>query len=1048
MKSKIAASLLFFCVTGLFAFNHPEIKWKSVTTAHFVIHYYDRTEPAVYAAWKIAEESYDALSALYEYKPREKIQLSLADYDDYANGFAAWTEGSIMIWLTDARFELRGNNTWLRNVINHELAHIVSLEKNAKMQLLDWITGFDYQSPAAQVSLAEPFVTTRFWPNWFAEGTAQLESARRGTDCWDSRRDMLLLDAVAEGKALSLAEMGHFNHNSLGNELVYNQGFSFVKFIEGKIGTPTFIRLWNSGRSVSLVMENFKSLFKDQTGLELDHLYRQWLDSCKVAAAKKRPSLPTPTTVVWNKGTFNYLPKVSADGKWWGWLSSFRDDFGRTDLVIAPYGTTENAITVKWATASWDFSPDSKRAYFIKQRETSDNGSNYNDLYALDLATKRQDRLTRNARLYDIAVSPDNMRIACVKYVNGVFSVVQTDPSGREWETLTQGTLGEPFIGLSFSPVKTASTAPATAHAAGAEYKLVTSKVINGWAQICIIGLESKSVTMIGPNVGQQEFPVWGKDNRIYFDADYDGTFNIYSMKPDGSDLVRHTNSTFGMFQPFLDNNGKIICTQFARQAFSVVTCDATGSLYSPPVNYACPYPPVPKPKGEVTIKSRKYEGKLLRPVWEVQSMMSVVDQQGTVTDAISKNTFASWLDTAQITATTTILMSRSDALGRKGMAFGITGAFVHMGKEIPDTSWNESVSKAMSAPDADHLRYFGFPFNSISESASRRSRSEKPSLSLLNPSPYIQKSSFALAKKAAATNDNPTDSSAALPQWIPFLAPLIGFQNNSHELSLSFNAQLLMALIIPAQLSVGGQAVWHAARDWYFGISPQADISILAFANSQLGVPLWAVWSTYDYLNSDVGYNQSGQTALQVMVAPQFFAYSDSSDKNNIQNPVVSSTTIGLMFSHGIPLTKYSTCLVRTNNYYEILSYDGFKDSQRLLKGLSNQFYSLSGGASFIFPLWRQINKGPAYADALYGEVGYDLTFYSNAEMLPDNFFQAFSDPNVDMVKNRVYVSHVISAGTRLGFFKSYSIPRSLNAKVSWDVMRNRGVFSFVLGF
>lgn len=182
MKTRIAQIVVLLLSSIAFAFNHPELKWQSVTTSHFIIHYYNRTEPAVYATWKIAEESYAALSELYDYAERDKINIALADYDDYSNGSTDWTNGSIIIWVTDAHFDLRGNNTWLRNVITHELSHIVTLEKKSKMQLFDWTFSLDYESPHAGVSLAEPFATTRFWPGWIAEGAAQLESARRGND--------------------------------------------------------------------------------------------------------------------------------------------------------------------------------------------------------------------------------------------------------------------------------------------------------------------------------------------------------------------------------------------------------------------------------------------------------------------------------------------------------------------------------------------------------------------------------------------------------------------------------------------------------------------------------------------------------------------------------------------------------------------------------------------------------------------------------------------------------------------------------------------------
>jgi hypothetical protein len=1076
MKEKISGLFLLTCISCCFAFNHPEIQWRSVTTSHFIIHYYDKTEPAVYATWKIAEEAYAALSVLYEYDEREKISIALADYDDYSNGFASWTNGSIVLWVNDLRFELRGNSTWLRNVITHELAHIVTLEKKSRTQMLDWVLGFDYESPSDTVSLAEPFATTRLWPEWFAEGTAQLESARRGNDCWDSRRDMLLLDAVASGRALSLDEMGHFNHNSIRSELVYNQGFSFVKYIESKIGTAGLVRLWNSGRNTALFMNTFKSLFFDQTGLRLDALYRQWMDSLAAAAKKRVPAAPTQATMVWDKGFYNYLPKVSSDARWWGWLTSNKDDFGRTDLVIAPCGGTDNPIIIQWALSSWDFSPDGRRVYFIRQREPSDHGSFYNDLYVLDLSTKSERRLTRGARLYDVAVSPDNRKIACVQFRSGAYSIVQFDIEGGGWETIVQGTLGEPFLGLSFSPVKTIVAKPASAPAAKdtagsaatdtlsakkdsaaapaavpaatqppPEYMLATSKIINGRARICIVGAESKALTLCGPAADQQEFPYWAKDGRIYFDADYDGVFNIYSMNPDGSGLLRHTSAAGGMFQPFLDNSGKLLCARFAGQAFSIVACDKSGAPYAPQDSQACSFLPVPRPRGEVTIKSRPYEGKLLRAALELQSFLSVKDDAGTFARAVSKNGFSAWSDTAGIQAGTSLVISRSDALGRKDLSFALTGVAIHPGIEITDSSWKDT---AVAGHSHALLRPPDF-VGSVGQALMQGRRPQHKFIgngaaSLLNDA--LLGKHFAAAVAAGQQSSSSDSGSGLSTKWIPVLAPGIALQNRTQEISLAFEAQAVIALLVPAYLSVAGQGLWQMARDWYFAASPQALVYVMAFGNTSVMLPFGLVWLTYGYQNEDIMYNDAGVTRMQVSVTPEFFGVADTSNPNAVTFARRSATTYALSFSHGFPLMKYASVMLSTNDSYTKLSANDFIDTRHLLKGLSSEFLTIGAGASLVFPLWRQINAGPAYADALYGEVGYDFSLYANTLDLGGRLQQAFIDPS--FYNDRIYPLHRISVGTRLGFFKSYAFGRMLSFKVLWDVMRNNAGFNFSIGF
>jgi len=68
-----------------------------VAKRHHVSFHYPLLRPyrtAVYATWKIAEESYAALSELYDYNEREKINIALADYDDYSNGTTDWTNGA------------------------------------------------------------------------------------------------------------------------------------------------------------------------------------------------------------------------------------------------------------------------------------------------------------------------------------------------------------------------------------------------------------------------------------------------------------------------------------------------------------------------------------------------------------------------------------------------------------------------------------------------------------------------------------------------------------------------------------------------------------------------------------------------------------------------------------------------------------------------------------------------------------------------------------------------------------------------------------------
>ena len=55
-------------------------------------------------------------------------------------------------------------------------------------------------------------------------------------DYWDSIRDMILRDRVLNNNLLSFDEMNTFGKKGIGNESIYNQGFSLVKYIVREYG--------------------------------------------------------------------------------------------------------------------------------------------------------------------------------------------------------------------------------------------------------------------------------------------------------------------------------------------------------------------------------------------------------------------------------------------------------------------------------------------------------------------------------------------------------------------------------------------------------------------------------------------------------------------------------------------------------------------------------------------------------------------------------------------------------------------------------------------
>ena len=103
---------------------------------------------------------------------------------------------------------------------------------------------------------------------------AQIGSYQFHADFRDPIREMVLRDAVRGGTLLTLAEMARFEGTSLDYELVYNQGFSFILFLEKTYGAVSLKGLCAAAREKGL----YEALGASY-GKKPEALYQDWKDA-------------------------------------------------------------------------------------------------------------------------------------------------------------------------------------------------------------------------------------------------------------------------------------------------------------------------------------------------------------------------------------------------------------------------------------------------------------------------------------------------------------------------------------------------------------------------------------------------------------------------------------------------------------------------------------------------------------------------------------------------------------------------------------------------
>ena len=67
----------------------PRMKWRTITTEHFRIHFHQGEEALAEEYALLVEDAYDEMTEEIQWQPRHRIEVVLVDRTDYANGYAS-----------------------------------------------------------------------------------------------------------------------------------------------------------------------------------------------------------------------------------------------------------------------------------------------------------------------------------------------------------------------------------------------------------------------------------------------------------------------------------------------------------------------------------------------------------------------------------------------------------------------------------------------------------------------------------------------------------------------------------------------------------------------------------------------------------------------------------------------------------------------------------------------------------------------------------------------------------------------------------------------
>ena len=533
MLAAACMALLLLVPATSAAGSDPKLRWRSLTSDHFSIHYYQGEESLAREFLAIAEEAYGRLKEAFGFEPSEKGQLVLVDSMDSANGLTyilPYNSIVLYAYVPDPAGELGFWSDWKRILVYHELTHMFQMERVTGL-----LKGVNYV-------LGKTFLPNANLPNWFLEGLAVLveSSIDSGGRIGSPKFDTHMRLAVAEDNLFTIDEMTGSPLKLPRGSTPYLYGSYFIHWISEQFGRAKLFQFVDeqAGKINPFSLNiSARRIF----GATFVELYDQWQDDLRnrfgaqvdgIRAAGEREgrrltfggeALPMPSFTP--DGTLLF---VHASGHAVKHLRAIDDQGQIREIVSCRGGCDRPQQTV-----------DGEIYYSAHQYHRT--FYYYQELMHFDPRREKRTRLTDGARVKDPAISADGTRAAYVRTHLGVSSlIIRPMVGGDESVVLVwDGGLSWP----AWSPDGN---------------RLAFVRQGNGDVDLVVADLESGAIELVAAGGAVELQPTWTPDGHsLVYASSVSGVFNLYATELGGGCTRQLTNVIGGAFCPTVHPDGE-----------------------------------------------------------------------------------------------------------------------------------------------------------------------------------------------------------------------------------------------------------------------------------------------------------------------------------------------------------------------------------------------------------------------------------------------------------------------------------------------------------
>ncbi len=539
----------------------PSLRWKTIRTEHFRIHYEPQLEAWAQHLASEMESVRTAVAGRVGYTPPQVIDILVEDPLNTPNG-SAWPflyAPAMRFWATppSPASGLGNSRGWGEILSVHEYAHLAHLLRPSRAPFSGLLTFFS-GLPVGPLALGAP--------SWVSEGYATLiEGELTGAGRPNGvGRPALIRQLALEGYLPAYDELDATDRFQ-GGAMRYLIGSTYLEWLQAQRGDSALPQLWR--RATARQKRDFVPAFTGIFGDSPDQLYGRFASEVTAQAHAARRAIEAQGlaqgTLVqhwdWSVGT----PALSPNGKLIAVRRATPNGGSRVQVLafVPDSMTAKDSAAVKKdstqrakrrekdpedveafekypkalkvvatlglsAGAAYDsprWLPDGEHLLVSRMVPLAD-GRARPDLFTWNYKTKKIRRITRASGILQADAFPDGKRAAALTCGSGTCSLLTVDLASGATRTLAAGGIDRSYSGVRVSPDG---------------QRVITSRQRGALWDLVVIEVASGNTVVVGPQDGASRYSAtWADDSTIVAVSEAHGLQSIERIPLRGTPSV------------------------------------------------------------------------------------------------------------------------------------------------------------------------------------------------------------------------------------------------------------------------------------------------------------------------------------------------------------------------------------------------------------------------------------------------------------------------------------------------------------------------------